>query len=86
MARKPRYLLEPGWVIAPTACHGPSIEPGRPARHAMVHVHGWISGTYQADGRPSAQGDRTFVLELPGMGRSIRPEPGLKLPGLAKGR
>jgi pimeloyl-ACP methyl ester carboxylesterase len=53
---------------------------------AMVHVHGFgISGTYL---EPTAQRlthrFRTFVPDLPGMGRSMRHERPLDIPGLAK--
>jgi pimeloyl-ACP methyl ester carboxylesterase len=53
---------------------------------AMVHVHGFgVSGTYlEPTAALLAERYRTFVPDLPGMGRSIRPEPGLDLPGLAK--
>lgn len=53
---------------------------------AMIHVHGFgISGTYL---EPTAQRlthrFRTFVPDLPGMGRSMRHERPLDIPGLAK--
>ena len=52
---------------------------------AMVHVHGFgISGTYL---EPTAERlthrFRTFVPDLPGMGRSMRRERPLDIPGLA---
>ena len=49
------------------------------------HVHGFgISGTYlEPTAALLAPKYRTFVPDLPGMGRSIRPEHGLDLPGLA---
>ena len=56
------------------------------AADAMVHVHRFgISGTYlEPTAALLAPHFRTFVPDLPGMGRSIRPEGGLDLPGLAK--
>jgi pimeloyl-ACP methyl ester carboxylesterase len=78
--------LEPGWVIA----------DGRPVfhRHASVagaaapvavHVHGFgISGTYlEPTAAALAHRFTTFVPDLPGMGRSRRPEHTLGLAGLA---
>ena len=63
----------------------PALDAG-PDADAMVHVHGFgISGTYlEPTAALLAPHYRTFVPDLPGMGRSIRPEPGLDLPGLAK--
>jgi pimeloyl-ACP methyl ester carboxylesterase len=53
---------------------------------AMVHVHGFgISGTYlEPTAARLAARHRTFVPDLPGMGRSIRPDRPLDLPGLAR--
>ena len=52
-----------------------------PDADAMVHVHGFgISGTYlEPTAALLAPHYRTFVPDLPGMGRSIRPEGGLDL-------
>ena len=87
MPRKPVTPLKPGWVIANglPMFHRSSLDAGD-AADAMVHVHGFgISGTYlEPTAALLAPHYRTFVPDLPGMGRSIRPEPGLDLPGLAK--
>ncbi len=52
----------------------------------MVHVHGFgISGTYlQPTAERLTHRFRTFVPDLPGMGRSMRRDRPLDLPGLAK--
>lgn len=52
----------------------------------MVHVHGFgISGTYlEPTAALLARRHDTFVPDLPGMGRSIRPDAPLDLPGLAR--
>jgi pimeloyl-ACP methyl ester carboxylesterase len=87
VSRKPVHPLTPGWVIVDglPVFHRSSIDAG-PDADAMVHVHGFgISGTYlEPTAALLAPRYRTFVPDLPGMGRSIRPEPGLDLPGLAK--
>jgi pimeloyl-ACP methyl ester carboxylesterase len=51
----------------------------------IVHIHGFgISGTYlEPTAALLAQDYRTFVPDLPGMGRSIRPAQALDLPALA---
>jgi pimeloyl-ACP methyl ester carboxylesterase len=56
-----------------------------PEADAIVHVHGFgISGTYlEPTAALLAARYRTFVPDLPGMGRSMRPRNGLDLPGLA---
>jgi pimeloyl-ACP methyl ester carboxylesterase len=87
MSRKPVPPLKPGWVIVDglpmfhRSCHDAGADAD-----AMVHVHGFgISGTYlEPTAALLAPHYRTFVPDLPGMGRSIRPEPGLDLRGLAK--
>ena len=87
MSRKPVPPLEPGWVLVDglPVFHRFNVDAGSDAG-AMVHVHGFgISGTYlEPTAALLAPRYRTFVPDLPGMGRSIRPEPGLDLPGLAK--
>jgi pimeloyl-ACP methyl ester carboxylesterase len=87
MSRKPVPPLEPGWVIVNGSpmFHRFSLDAGD-AADAMVHVHGFgISGTYlEPTAALLAPRFRTFVPDLPGMGRSIRPEGGLDLPGLAR--
>ena len=52
----------------------------------VVHVHGFgISGTYlERTAVLLAPSYRTFVPDLPGMGRSMRPQPTHDLPGLAR--
>jgi pimeloyl-ACP methyl ester carboxylesterase len=85
--RKPVHPLTAGWVIVDglPVFHRFNLDAGSNA-HAMVHVHGFgISGTYlEPTAALLAPHYRTFVPDLPGMGRSIRPESGLDLPGLAK--
>jgi pimeloyl-ACP methyl ester carboxylesterase len=51
-----------------------------------VHVHGFgISGTYlEPTAARLASRHNTFVPDLPGMGRSMRPDRALDLPGLAR--
>ena len=87
MARKPVAPLRAGWVIVDglPVFHRACLDAGADA-DAMVHVHGFgISGTYlEPTAALLAPHYRTYVPDLPGMGRSIRPEAGLDLPGLAK--
>ena len=87
MPRKPVPPLKPGWVIVDGSpvFHRSNVDAG-PDADAMVHVHGFgISGTYlEPTAALLAHHYRTFVPDLPGMGRSIRPERGLDLPGLAR--
>ena len=87
MTRRPVPPLTPGWVLVDglPVFHRFNLDAGSDA-DVMVHVHGFgISGTYL---EPTAAlltpHYRTFVPDLPGMGRSVRPEGGLDLPGLAK--
>jgi pimeloyl-ACP methyl ester carboxylesterase len=65
--------------------HRFSLQAGADAP-AIVHVHGFgISGTYlEPTAAVLAPRYRTFVPDLPGMGRSMRPRRGLDLPGLAQ--
>jgi pimeloyl-ACP methyl ester carboxylesterase len=85
--RKPVHPLTAGWVIVDglPVFHRFNVDAGSDA-DAMVHVHGFgISGTYlEPTAALLAPHYRTFLPDLPGMGRSIRPEGGLDLPGLAK--
>ena len=87
MPRKPVPPLISGWVIVDglPVFHRSYLDAG-PAADAMVHVHGFgISGTYlEPTAALLASRYRTFVPDLPGMGRSMRPAGGLDLPGLAK--
>ncbi len=57
-----------------------------PTADAIVHVHGFgISGTYlEPTAALLAARHRTYVPDLPGMGRSMRPHRPLDLPGLAR--
>ena len=80
-----RAPLTPGWVIVDGLPMFHRSATAAPSAGAMVHVHGFgISGTYL---EPTAAllADRypTYVPDLPGMGRSMRPSRPLDLPGLA---
>jgi pimeloyl-ACP methyl ester carboxylesterase len=87
MSRKPVAPLTPGWVIVDglPVFHRSFVGAGAEAE-AMVHVHGFgISGTYlEPTAALLAPRYRTYVPDLPGFGRSVRPERGLDLPGLAR--
>jgi pimeloyl-ACP methyl ester carboxylesterase len=78
--------LEPGWLIVDGLPmyhrHAPSAPP---SAAPIVHVHGFgISGTYlEPTAALLATRHPTFVPDLPGMGRSMRPSKPLDLPGLA---
>jgi pimeloyl-ACP methyl ester carboxylesterase len=63
-----------------TALDAPADAP------TLVHVHGFgISGTYlERAAALLAPAYRTYVPDLPGMGRSMRPTPTHDLPGLAQ--
>ncbi len=79
--------LERGWLIVEGfPMYHRECRMAGPGAPAMVHVHGFgISGTYL---EPTAAlltpRFRTFVPDLPGMGRSMRHDRPLDLPGLAK--
>jgi pimeloyl-ACP methyl ester carboxylesterase len=84
--RLPLAPLEPEWLIVDQLpmfhrFHRPAA-PADP----IVHVHGFgISGTYLEPTAASlANRYPTYVPDLPGMGRSMRPRHGLDLPGLAR--
>ncbi len=85
--RVPLAPLEPEWLIVD---HLPMFHrfhrPAAPAADTIVHVHGFgISGTYLEPTAASlASRYPTYVPDLPGMGRSMRPRHGLDLPGLAR--
>jgi pimeloyl-ACP methyl ester carboxylesterase len=85
--RQPLPPLEPGWVIVDglPLFHRVCLSAG-PEADAVVHVHGFgISGTYlEPTAARLAPRHRTFVPDLPGMGRSMRPDHPLDLPGLAR--
>jgi pimeloyl-ACP methyl ester carboxylesterase len=78
--------LVAGWVIVDglPMFHRQCVDAGPDAR-AIVHLHGFgISGTYlEPTAALLASRYRTFVPDLPGMGRSLRRDRPLDLPGLA---
>jgi pimeloyl-ACP methyl ester carboxylesterase len=84
--RQPVPPLAPGWVIvdALPMFHRHHTDAGIDAPN-IVHVHGFgISGTYlEPTAALLATRYRTFVPDLPGMGRSHRPARTLDVPGLA---
>ena len=77
----------PGWVIVDglPVYHRVCVDAG-PEAEAIVHVHGFgISGTYlEPTAARLAPRHRTFVPDLPGMGRSMRPDQPLDVAGLAR--
>ena len=85
--RSPVPPLEPGWIIVDgrPLYHRTNTNPVSDGR-VIVHVHGFgISGTYLEPTAALLAGRfRNFVPDLPGMGRSMRPEHRLDLPGLAR--
>lgn len=85
-ARLPRAPLQPGWLIVGglPLYHRYAVDAGERAP-AVVHVHGFgISGTYlEPTAALLADRQRTYVPDLPGMGRSHRPVRPLDIPGLA---
>jgi pimeloyl-ACP methyl ester carboxylesterase len=84
--RRPVPPLVAGWVIVNglPMFHRFGTDAGSDAP-AIVHVHGFgISGTYlEPTAALLAPRYRTFVPDLPGMGRSHRPARTLDIPGLA---
>ena len=87
MTRRLVPPLEGGWVIVDglPVFHRVCTDAG-PAADAIVHVHGFgISGTYlEPTAALLAPRHRTYVPDLPGMGRSMMPPRPLDLPGLAR--
>ena len=87
VTRRPVPPLVPGWVIVDglPVFHRVCLDAG-PGADSIVHVHGFgISGTYlEPTAARLAPRHNTFVPDLPGMGRSMRPERTLDLPGLAR--
>ncbi len=87
VTRGPVPPLVPGWVIVDglPVYHRVCVDAGTGA-DAIVHVHGFgISGTYlEPTAARLAPRHRTFVPDLPGMGRSIRPDQPLDVSGLAR--
>jgi len=78
--------LEPGWILLDGLplfhrTGGPAAGGGEP----VVHVHGFgISGSYlEPTAALLAARWRTYVPDLPGTGRSIRPPQPLDIPGMA---
>lgn len=82
----PNPPLEPGWLVVDgiPLYHRVSVAAGTEAP-AIVHVHGFgISGTYlEPTAARLTSRYRTFVPDLPGHGRSMRPDRPIDLPGLA---
>lgn len=87
MARQPVRPLRPGWLIVDDLplYHRFDIDAG-PQTSALVHVHGFgISGTYlEPTAALLAARHRTYVPDLPGMGRSHRPERPPEIADLAR--
>ncbi len=87
VTRAPVPPLQAGWLIVDGVplFHRVCLDAG-PDADAIVHVHGFgISGTYlEPTAARLAPRHNTFVPDLPGMGRSMRPEKALDLPGLAR--
>ena len=87
LSRQPIEPLRPGCVLVDglPVFHRYCVDAGDDAP-AMVHVHGFgISGrSLEPTAAMLAPHYRTFVPDLPGMGRSIRPEPGPGIRGLAR--
>jgi pimeloyl-ACP methyl ester carboxylesterase len=79
--------LVPGWLIVDgiPMYHRRCVSAGDDAP-AIVHVHGFgISGTYmEPTARLLTQRYRTYVPDLPGHGRSMRPDHPVDLPALAR--
>ncbi|HEU5485455.1 MAG TPA: alpha/beta hydrolase [Microlunatus sp.] len=84
--RIPVSPLRPEWLVVDhlPMFHRVHISAGQ-SGDPLVHVHGFgISGTYlEPTAALLAARHQTFVPDLPGMGRSLRPRRGLDLAGLA---
>jgi pimeloyl-ACP methyl ester carboxylesterase len=84
--RVPVPPLRPEWLVVDEIplFHRYCLDAA-PDADAIVHVHGFgISGTYlEPTAARLASRYRTFVPDLPGIGRSMRPRRGLDLAGLA---
>ena len=86
MARHPRRPLQPGWVLVDgLPLYHRFSETASADAVPLVHVHGFaISGTYMEPTAALLATDRrTYVPDLPGMGRSMRPPQRPDLQGLA---
>lgn len=85
--RRPVAPLSPGWVVVDgiPMFHRFALDAPEDAP-TLVHVHGFgISGTYlERTAALLAPRYRTYVPDLPGMGRSMRPDKTHDLPGLAR--
>ena len=87
VTRRSRPPLQPGWVLVDGA---PMFhrwhDPGAASIGTVVHVHGFaISGTYlEPTAARLAPWYRTFVPDLPGMGRSLSPVEPLDMQGLTR--
>lgn len=90
--RVPVAPLQPEWLIVDHLplfhryhVPDPDLTEKGPTE-AIVHVHGFgISGTYlEPTAAVLASSYRSYVPDLPGMGRSLRPKRGLDLQGLAR--
>jgi pimeloyl-ACP methyl ester carboxylesterase len=86
VARRPVAPLVGGWVVVDGIPMFHRTGPvGSAGSGAIVHVHGFgISGTYlEPTAAVLASKYPTYIPDLPGMGRSLRRERPLDLPGLA---
>ena len=86
MARHPRRPLQPGWVLVDgLPLYHRFSETASADAVPLVHVHGFaISGTYMEPTAALLATDRrTYVPDLPGMGRSMRQPQRPDLQGLA---
>jgi len=90
VAAMPRPTVSPliaGWVVVDglPMFHRSCLDAG-PSADTIVHVHGFgISGTYlEPAAALLAARHNTYVPDLPGMGRSMRPLASLDLQGLTR--
>lgn len=85
--RVPVAPLQPGWVVVDglPMYHRTALDAAGDAP-TLVHVHGFgISGTYlERTAALLAPKYKTYIPDLPGMGRSMRPTPTHDLPALAR--
>lgn len=87
MTRRPLPPLEAGWLIIDgIPLYHRSYVNSSPGATPIVHVHGFgISGAYLEPTAALLAGRNScYVPDLPGMGRSRRPDERLDLPGLAR--
>jgi pimeloyl-ACP methyl ester carboxylesterase len=87
MPRSTVSPLVPGWIVIDglPMFHRSCLDAG-PSADTIVHVHGFgISGTYlEPAAALLAARHNTYVPDLPGMGRSMRPHASLDLQGLTR--